>query len=159
MKFYKLASHFSPILCDRGTWNFFCILTPIDTLYKKNFIFLNCTVFGKNAMISCENSKLHSCRKKQVKFYKLALHFSPILCYRGIWNFFLYINPYEYSMQIKIHVPRSHSFWEKCDDNLQLASHFSEILCDWGTWNLFCKLTPVDPLYKKNFIFLDCTVF
>ena len=34
-------------------------------------------------------------------------------------KFFLYINPYEYSMQTKFHVPRSHSFREKCDDNLQ----------------------------------------
>ena len=34
-------------------------------------------------------------------------------------KFFLYINPYGYSMQTKFHVPRSHSFREKCDDNLQ----------------------------------------
>ena len=48
-------------------------------------------------------------------------------------KFFLYINPYGYSMQTKFHVPRSHSFGEKCDDNLKLASHFSPILCDRGT--------------------------
>ena len=46
---------------------------------------------------------------------------------------FLYINPYGYSLQIKFHVPRSHTFREKCDDNLKLASHFSPILCDRGT--------------------------
>ena len=34
-------------------------------------------------------------------------------------KFFLYINTYGYSMQTKFHVPRSHSFREKCDDNLQ----------------------------------------
>ena len=55
MKFYKLASHFSPILCDRGTWNFFCILTHMDTLCKPNFMFLGRTLFEKNAMITCKN--------------------------------------------------------------------------------------------------------
>ena len=48
-------------------------------------------------------------------------------------KFFLYINPYGYSLQTKFHVPRSHTFREKCDDNLKLASHFSPILCDGGT--------------------------
>ena len=55
-----------------------------------------------------------------MKFYKLASHFSPILCHWGTGNFFcIIINPCGYSMQTKFHVPRSHSFWEKCDDNLQ----------------------------------------
>ena len=65
-------------------------------------------------------------------------------------KFILNINPYGYSMQKKFHVSRSHSFQERCDDNLQelkvaqlsyqttlkfykLASHFSPILCDRGT--------------------------
>ena len=34
-------------------------------------------------------------------------------------KFFLYINPYGYSMQTKFLVPRSHSFLEKSDDNLE----------------------------------------
>ena len=87
MKFYKLALHFSPILCDRGTWNFFCILTHMDTLCKPNFMFLGRTLFEKNAMITCKNSKLHNC-PTTLKFYKLASHFSPMLCDRGTWNFF-----------------------------------------------------------------------
>ena len=62
----KLASHFSPILCDRGTWNFFCILTHMDTLCKPNFMFLGRTLFEKNAMITCKNSKLHNCPNKQL---------------------------------------------------------------------------------------------
>ena len=159
----KLASHFSPILCNRGTWNFFCILTHIDTLCKPNFMFLGRTVFEKNAIITCD---------------KLASHFSLILCDRGTWNFFciltymdtlckpnfmflghtvfekmrwylakiqsctftlinnfeilqvsiaffsdtvpprnltffLYINPYGYSMKTKFHDLWSHSFREK----------------------------------------------
>ena len=94
MKFYKLASHFSPLLYDRGNWNLFCISTNMDTLCKKNF-----------------------------------------------------------------HVPRSHSFGEKCDDILQLGSHFSLILCDRGTWNLFCMSTHMDTLWKRNFMFLGRIVW
>ena len=48
----KLALHFSPILCDRGTGNFFYILTHMDTLCKPNFMFLCRTVFNKNVMIT-----------------------------------------------------------------------------------------------------------
>ena len=44
--------------------------------------------------------------------------FSDTVCPRNL-KYFLYINPYEYSMQTKFHVPRSHSFREKCDDILQ----------------------------------------
>ena len=89
MKFYKLASHFSAILCNRGTWNFFCILTHMDTLCKPNFVFLGPTLFEKNAMITCKNSKLHNCPNKQLwNFYMLSSHFSPILCDRGTWNLF-----------------------------------------------------------------------
>ena len=62
----KLASHFSPILSDRGTWNFFCILTYMNTLCKPNFMFLGRTLFEKNAMITCKNSKLHNCPNKQL---------------------------------------------------------------------------------------------
>ena len=74
-------------------------------------------------------------------------------------KFFLYINPYGYSMQTKFHVPRSHSFWENCDDFLKLASHFSPILCNRGTWNCFCILTHMDTLCKPNFMFRGRTVF
>ena len=61
----KLASHFSPILCNQGTYNIFCILIHMDTLGKPNFIFFGCTVFEKIPMISCKNSKLHNCPNKQ----------------------------------------------------------------------------------------------
>ena len=91
-------------------------------------------------------------------------------------KFFLYINPYGYSLQTKFHVPRSHTFREKCDDNLQkfkvaplswqttlkfykLASHFSPILCDWGTWNFFCILTHMDTFCNPNFMFLGHRIF
>ena len=62
----NLALHFSPILCDQGTRNFFCILTHMDTLGKPNFMFLGHTVFEKNAMIICQISKLHIRPNKQL---------------------------------------------------------------------------------------------
>ena len=66
-KLFKLASHFSPILFDRWTWNFFCILTHMYTLCKPNFMYLSRTLFEKNAMITCKNSKLHNyCPNKQL---------------------------------------------------------------------------------------------
>ena len=45
-------------------------------------------------------------------------------------------------MQTKFHVPRSHSFREKCDDHLKLTLHFSPILCDRGTLNIFLYINP-----------------
>ena len=75
----------------------------MDTLCKPNFMFLGRTLFEKNAMIQLEIS--------------IAL-FSDTVRPRNL-KFFLYINPYGYSLQIKFHVPRSHSFREKCDNNLQ----------------------------------------
>ena len=115
----QLASYFSPILCDRRTWNLFCILTHIDTLCKKNFMFLGRTVLEKNAMISC---KIQSCtivliNNFEILQYSIAF-FSDTVRPRNL-KFILYINPYEYSLQKKFHVPRSLSFWEKCNDIMQ----------------------------------------
>ena len=116
----KLALHFSPILCDWGTWNFFYILTHMDTLCKPNFMFFVHTVFEKNAMITCKNSKSHIRPNKQLwnfrSYHRIFLRYCAT---EELVIFFLYINPYGYSMQTKFHVPRSHSFWWKCDDNLQ----------------------------------------
>ena len=94
----------------------------MDTLCKPNFMFLGRTLFEKNAM--------HNCPNKQLEI-SIAL-FSDTVRPRNL-KFFLYINPYGYSLQTKFHVSRSHTFREKCDDNLKLASHFSPILCDRGT--------------------------
>ena len=132
MKFYKLASQFSPILCDRGTWNFFCILTHMDTLCKPNFMFLGHTVFEKNAMIILQISIrtfLALINATLISWQVSIAFFSDTVRPRNL-KFFLYINPYGYSMQTKFHVPRSHSFREKCDDILKLASHFSPFFSD-----------------------------
>ena len=130
----KLASHFSPILCDRGTWNFFCILTHMDTLCKPIFMLLGHTQFLRKIRWYLE--KIQSCTFALINNFEILqvsiAFFSDTVWQRNL-KFFLYIKSYGYSMQTKFHVPRSHSFREKCDDNLKLASHFSPILCDRGT--------------------------
>ena len=105
----------------------------MDTLCKPNFMFLGHTVFEKNAMIICKNSKCTFVVINNFEILQVSIaFFSDTVRPRNL-KFFLCINPYGYSMQTKFHVPRSHSFREKCDDNLKLASHFSPILCDRGT--------------------------
>ena len=115
----KFASHFSPILCDRGTWNFFFILTHMDTLCKPNFMFLGHTVFEKNAMITCKNSKMHIRPINNFVILQVSIAFFSDTVWPRNLKFFLYINRYGYSIQTKFHVPRSRSFREKCNDNLQ----------------------------------------
>ena len=117
----KLASHCSPILFDRGS---------------------SVTQFSRK--MRCYLAKIQSCTIALINNFEILQDsialFSDTLRPR-IFNIFLYINPYGYSLQTNFHVPRSHSFREKCDDNLKLASHcshFSPILCDRGTWNLVC---------------------
>ena len=112
----KLASHFSPILCDKNL-KFFCILTHMDTLCKPNFMFLGRTLFEKNAMIfqSCTFVLNNNLEILQVSI----AFFSGTERPRNL-KFFLYINPYGYSLQTKFRVPRSHTFQEKCDDNSKL---------------------------------------
>ena len=41
---FKLSSHFSRKVCDRGTWNLVCKEYPYGLIYKKNFKFLRRTV-------------------------------------------------------------------------------------------------------------------
>ena len=67
----------------------------MDTLCKPNFMFLGRTLFEKNAMIILE-------------IVSIAL-FSDTVRPRNL-KFFLYINPYGYSLQTKFHVPRSNTF-------------------------------------------------
>ena len=88
----------------------------MDTLCKPNFMFLGRTLFEKNAMI------IHSCTIVLINNFEILqvsiAFFSDTVRPRNL-KFFLYINPYGYSLQTKFHVPRSHTFREKCDDNLQ----------------------------------------
>ena len=102
----------------------------MDTLCKPNFMFLGRTLFEKNAMIlqSCTIVLINNFEILQVSIAFFSDYVRP----RNL-KFFLYINPYGYSLQKKFRVPRSHTFRKKCDDILKLASRFSPILCDRGT--------------------------
>ena len=48
---FKLSSHFSPKVWDRGTRNLVCKDYPYRLIYKKNFKFLGRTVSEKSAML------------------------------------------------------------------------------------------------------------
>ena len=78
----KLASHISPILCHRGTLNFFCILTHMDTLCKPNFMFLGHTVFEKNAMITWNYHRtfLRYCKTEEFEIFFCILTHMDTLC-------------------------------------------------------------------------------
>ena len=119
MKFYKIASQFSPILCNRGTWNLFCILTHMDTLCKK----ISCSLVAQiSRKIQWYLVLIQSCTIVLINNFEILqvsiAFFSNTVRPRNL-KFILYINPYWYSLQKKFHVPRSHSFREKCNDNLQ----------------------------------------
>ena len=92
----------------------------MDTLCKPNFMFLGRTLFEKNAMITC---KIQSFKIVVINNFEILqdsiAFFSNTVRPRNL-KFFLYINPYGYSLQTKFHVPRLHTFREKCDDNSKL---------------------------------------
>ena len=142
---FKLSSHFSRKLCDRGTWNLVCIEYPYGLIYKKNFKFLGRTVSEKSAMLfsSYHRIFLENCVTEE---HEIWFAF-------GLHRVSIWVN-----IQKKFQVPRSHSIGEKCDTNFKLSSHFSRKLCDRGTWNLVCIEYPYGLIYKKNFKFLGRTV-
>ena len=92
---FKISSHFSPKLCDRGTWNLVCIEYPYRLIYKKNFKFLGRTVSEKNAMLTCNISKLFIMANVQLWFFA-SYHriFLEKLCDRGTWNLVCIEYPY-----------------------------------------------------------------
>ena len=64
---FKLSSHFSRKVCDRGTWNLVCKEYPYGLIYKKNFKFLGRTVLEKSAMLisSYHRIFLEKCATKE----------------------------------------------------------------------------------------------
>ena len=48
---FKISSHFSRKVCDRGTWNLVYKEYPYGLIYTKNFKFLGRTVSEKKAML------------------------------------------------------------------------------------------------------------
>ena len=82
----------------------------MNSLCKKNFMFLGNTVFVKNAMITCN---IQSCTIVLINNFEILqvsiAFFSDTVQPKNL-KFILYINPYRYSLQKKFHVPRYHSF-------------------------------------------------
>ena len=144
----------------------------MDTLCKPNFMFLGRTLFEKNAMIiqSCTIVLINNFDILQVSI----AFFSDTVRPRNL-KFFLYINPYGYSLQTKFHVPRSHTFREKCDltckiqsctivlinnfEILQVSIAFFSDTVRPSNWKFFCILTHMDTLCKQNFVFIGRTLF
>ena len=142
MNFYKISSHFSRKLSDRGTWNLVCKEYPYGLIYKKKFQVL----------------RLHSIGEQCDANFKVSSHFSRKMCDWRTWNLVLHKVSKWVNIQKKFQVPRSHSIGEKCDTIFKLSSHFSRKLCDRGTWNLVCIEYLYGLIYKKNFKFLGLTV-
>ena len=108
----KLASHFSPILFDRWAWNFFCILTHMDTLCKPNqfqgiIAFFSKSVRPRNMKFGLQRvciwvniqkkfqvPRSHSIGQKCDANFKLSSHFSQKMCNRGTWNLVFKEYPY-----------------------------------------------------------------
>ena len=90
----------------------------MDTVFKPNILFLGRTVDEENAM---KIYKIQSCTIVLINNFEILqvsiAIFSDTLRPTNL-KFFLYFNSYGYSMQTKCHIPRSHSFFEKSDDNL-----------------------------------------
>ena len=68
---FKLSSHFSQKLCDRGTWNLVCIDYPYGLIYKKNFKFLGLTVYEKSAMLIASYHRifLRYCETEELEIF------------------------------------------------------------------------------------------
>ena len=67
---FKLSSHFSRKVCDRGAWNLVCKEYPYGLIYKKKF----------------QVPRSHSIGEKCDANFKLSSHFSWKVCNRGTWN-------------------------------------------------------------------------
>ena len=82
-------------------------------------MFLGHKVFEKNAIDNL--LKIQSCTivvTNNFEILQVSIAFFSDTVWPRNLKFILYINQYGFSMQTKFHVPWSHSFWEKCDDNL-----------------------------------------
>ena len=93
----------------------------MDTLYKKNFIFLGSTVFLKNAMITCKIQSctivlINSCEILQVSI----AFFSDTVRPRNL-KFILYIDPYGYW---SVYIPANKNPILKLDGNLNFLKTY-----------------------------------
>ena len=134
----------------------------MDTLYKKNFMFIGRIGFEKNAIIT---SKFQSCTIVLINNFEILqvsiAFFSNTVRPRNI-KFLCILTLMDTLYKKKFHVHRSHSFREKCIENLQiqrctilLINNF-EILQDMIAFfsntmrprnmKFFCILTLMDTL-------------
>ena len=156
---FKLSSHFSRKVCDRGTWNLVCKQYRYGLIYKKNFKFLGCSVLEKNAMLTCKISKLFI--RTIVQLWIFATYhriFSRKVCDRGRWN--LFCKEYPYGLRYKKNFKFLCRTVSKKSAML-ISSYrriFSQKVCDRGTWNLVCKEYPYGLIYTKTLKFLGRTV-
>ena len=74
-------------------------------------------------------------------------------------KFFLYINPYGYSLQTKFHVARSPTFREKCNDTLEISIALFSNTVRPRNLKFFLYINHMDTLCKPNFMFLGRTLF
>ena len=121
---FKLSSHFSRKLCDRGTWNLVCIEYPYGLIYKKNFKFLGRTVSEKNAMLTCKISKLFIRAMCNFEFLQVIIAFFSKTVWPRNMKFGLHRVSIWVNIQKKFQVPRSHSIGEKCDANCKISKLF-----------------------------------
>ena len=83
----------------------------------KFILYINLYGYSFEKKISC-SSVAQFLRKLRWYLEIIITFFSDTVRPRNL-KFILYINPYGYSFQKKFHVLRSHSFREKCNDDLQ----------------------------------------
>ena len=97
---FKLSSHFSRKLCDRGTWNLVCIEYPYGLIYKK-----------------ISSSSVAQYRRKVRCYFQVIIAFFSKTVWRTNMKFGLHRVSIWVNIQKKFQVPRSHSIGEKCDAN------------------------------------------
>ena len=99
---FKVSSHFSQKVWDRGTWNLVCKEYPYGLIYKKNFKFLGRTESEKSAMLTCQDIIALFIRKSvrprnfEIWFEKISSHMG-----RKVWD------------RKKFQVPRFTQYWRK----------------------------------------------
>ena len=115
---FKISSHFSRKLCDRGTWNLVCIEHSYGLIYKK---ISSSSVAQHQRKMRCYLVKFQSCffgRMCNFEFLHVIIAFFS----KNVWprniKFGLHRVSIWVNIQKKIQVPRSHSIGEKCDANL-----------------------------------------
>ena len=98
---------------------FILYIIPYGYSFQEKFHVPRSHGFHEKCHDNLQNSMLFNCPNKNIEILQVSIaFFSDTVRPRNL-KFILYIIPYGYSLQNKFNIPRSHSFGEKCDDNLQ----------------------------------------